>query len=73
MEKEDIEREAMRLLPDERAELAKKLLLSLEDELVQDIEAEWVAEACRRAALVDQGDVALIPADRVHRKAAGLL
>lgn len=68
-----IEREALHLPALDRAKLAHKLLLSLEDMSEPEIEEAWLDEAERRAAEIDQGLVQLIPAEEVSRKARALL
>ncbi|MCK9395686.1 MAG: addiction module protein [Methylobacter sp.] len=68
-----IEREALHLPALDRAKLAHKLLLSLEDMSESEIEEAWLDEAERRAAEIDQGLVQLIPAEEVSRKARTLL
>lgn len=68
-----IEREALYLPVSERAKLAHKLLLSLDDLSESEVEAAWFDEAERRAREIDQGLVPLIPAEEVSRKARNLL
>jgi len=68
-----IEQEALHLPALERAKLAHKLLLSLDDMSEPEIEEAWLDEAERRAAEIDQGLVQLIPAEEVSRKARALL
>jgi putative addiction module component (TIGR02574 family) len=68
-----IEHEALHLPLSERAKLAHKLLLSLDDMSESEIEAAWFDEADRRAKEIDQGLVRLIPAEEVSRKARDLL
>jgi putative addiction module component (TIGR02574 family) len=48
----DLEAEALKLSPDERARLAERLLESLES-LSEENERLWVAEALRRDAELD--------------------
>jgi putative addiction module component (TIGR02574 family) len=69
----DIEREAMHLTEEERAELAQKLLLSLESSTEDEIAKEWLVEAARRARELDAGLVEPVPAEEVRRKALALL
>jgi len=69
----EIEREAMHLTEDERAELVQKLLLSLESSGEAEIAADWLTEALRRARDLDEGLVQPIPAEEVRRKALALL
>jgi len=73
MDPTTIEREALHLPVSDRAKLAHKLLLSLEDMSEPEIEQAWLDEAVRRAAEIDQGLVQLIPAEEVSRKARALL
>jgi len=73
MDPTTIEREALLLPVSDRAKLAHKLLLSLEDMSEHEIEEAWLDEAERRAAEIDQGIVQLIPAEEVSRKARALL
>lgn len=68
-----IEDQALHLPADERAELARKLLLSLDEAKPNEIEEEWLAEAHRRAKELDEGIVKPIPAEEVRRKARELL
>lgn len=69
----DIERETMLSTEEERAELAQKLLLSLESSAEDEITEEWLAEAARRARELDAGLVEPVPAEEVRRKALALL
>jgi putative addiction module component (TIGR02574 family) len=73
MDTTTIEREALHLPMSERAKLAHKLLLSLEDMSECEIETAWLDEAERRAREIDQGLVRLIPSEEVSRKARNLL
>jgi putative addiction module component (TIGR02574 family) len=68
-----IERAALHLPVSARAELAHKLLLSLDNMSESEIEAAWFDEAERRANEIDLGIVQLIPAEEVSRKARNLL
>ena len=68
-----IEDEALRLTVQERAELAQKLLLSLEAPSEQEIAEDWLLEAQRRARELDDGTVQPIPAEEVRRRAQALL
>lgn len=68
-----IEAEALSLPETERAELAQKLLLSLDDPSEGEIAANWLEEAQRRAKELDEGIVQPISADEVRRKAQALL
>ena len=70
---EAIEREALRLDPGKRAELAQKLLLSLDALSETEIERAWLDEAKKRAHELDEGLVQPVPASEVRRKAKTLL
>ncbi len=62
-----LSQEATSLDEAERAKLALDLLKSLESEqAVPDAEAQWNAEALRRVALLDRGEMATISADDLH-------
>ena len=68
-----IEDEALHLSEEKRAELAQKLLLSLDAPSEDEIAEDWIAEVQRRAHEIDEGTVQPIPADEVRRKALALL
>jgi hypothetical protein len=70
---EDVAEETLRLPAEDRAVLARKLLLSLEDLPAAEHAALWLAEADRRARQLDRSEVEPIPADEVRRKARVLL
>lgn len=55
---EDIEAAAMQLAPAERAHLAERLLVSLDED--DEILAAWVAEAERRGDAFDRGEMGAI-------------
>ncbi|HSH45409.1 MAG TPA: addiction module protein [Longimicrobiales bacterium] len=64
---EELEREALKLSADDRERLALMILSSLQGEL--EYEAEWAAEADRRALEIREGRVDTIPGDQVFREA----
>ncbi len=68
-----IEHEALKLPLEERAKLAQKLLLSLENLSEKELEQAWLAEADRRARELDRGAVQPVSAEEVRRKARELL
>ena len=70
----DIEVEALALPREDRASLAHRLLLSLEEE-VSDAEFDrvWAEESAKRAADADAKLGLSIPADEVAKKARALL
>jgi len=65
--------EALHLPEKERAELAQKLLLSLDVPTVEEIEQDWLVEAHHRAREIDEGIVQPISAEEVRKKARALL
>ena len=73
MNLQEIEREALHLSEEERAELAQKLLLSLDSPSDSEIAEDWLVEASRRARELDDGIVQPITAEEVRRKAMLLL
>jgi putative addiction module component (TIGR02574 family) len=60
---EQIEAEAMKLSPEERADLADKLWLSVHSH--DEVEAAWDAEIARRIRQIDTGEVETVPWDTV--------
>ena len=65
-----IEREALRLPVEGRAQLAQKLLLSLDAVSEEERKDIWLTEASRRARELDRGEVEPLAADKVRRKAS---
>ena len=61
------------LPPDERASLARKLLLSLDEPPEEELVETWLLEAERRARELDRGEVLPISAEEVRQKARALL
>ncbi len=66
-----LEAAALNLPPEERARLAERLLSSLEDD--PEVTAAWTAEAKRRNAEIESGNVRPIPADQVFASARAKL
>lgn len=60
---ESIEAQAMKLSPDERADLADRLWLSVHEQ--EQIDAAWDAEIERRIAQLDAGQVEGVPWETV--------
>ena len=58
---EDIEAAALQLAPGERAKLAERLLISLEED--DEILAAWVEEAERRGDAYERGEMEAIDFD----------
>jgi putative addiction module component (TIGR02574 family) len=73
MDSKTLQEAALSLPPDERAALAEKLLLSLDEPFDDELENSWLSEAARRAHELDRGEVNAIPAEEVQRKARSLL
>ena len=66
---EEIRREALRLDPETRAELAHALLSSLDSLSDAEIERLWVEEAARRDAELEVGTASSSPAQEVFARA----
>jgi len=73
MDAKTIEKSALGLTPGERAHLAQKLLLSLDELSQEETEKVWLDEAVDRARELDKGTVRPIPAAEVRQKAQKLL
>ena len=69
MTTEQVESEALKLKTEARAELAEKLLKSLEDLSDEEIERLWAEEAVRRDAELDAGTASMRDAEDVFRDA----
>ena len=59
----------MELTPRERADLAKKIVASIEVDMDPEIEAAQLDEVARRRQQVGSGTVEVIPGDEVMRQA----
>lgn len=64
---EDIEAAALQLAPSERAHLAERLLVSLDED--DEILAAWVEEAERRADAFDRGEIESVDFDEAITQA----
>ncbi len=64
---EDIEAAALQLAPAERAKLAERLLISLDED--DEILATWVAEAERRGDAYERGEMGAVDFDESIAKA----
>ena len=73
MNTDTIEDTALHLPPQQRAELAHKLLLSLEEQSEAEIADAWRVEALRRAAEIDSGLAGAVSAEEVGAAARALL
>jgi putative addiction module component (TIGR02574 family) len=65
----ELESKVLKLPRGERARLAQRLILSLDQEVDADVEKLWLQEAERRLGELKSGKVAGIPAPKVIRKA----
>ena len=68
---EDIEAAALQLAPSERAHLAGRLLVSLDED--DEILATWVAEAERRGDAFERGEMGAIDFDEAIAQARARL
>jgi len=68
---EDLYKKALDLNGRERAALAARLIESLDTEIEEGAEAEWLAEVERRMEELDSGKVQSIPWDEVRRRLFG--
>ena len=66
----ELEAQALELSPEERAELADRLLGSLYGD--PDIDAAWDAEIARRIAQLDRGEVKALDGEEVLAEARRL-
>lgn len=66
---DELKREALRLDPPARANLARDLLSSLDDLSEAEVERLWLEEAERRREEIESGKVTTIPMDEVFAKA----
>ena len=73
MNTETIEETVLNLPMQQRAELAHKLLLSLEEESEDEFAQAWHTEAIRRAAELDSGQADTVSAEEVRAAAQALL
>ncbi|MFU8813573.1 MAG: addiction module protein [Balneolaceae bacterium] len=69
----EIESSALELDEKHRAELAKRLIESLDEHVDEDIEQAWIDEVRRRKEEIKSGKVTLIPGEQVHKEARNLL
>ena len=73
MSSHPIEDAALHLPEAQRAQLAHKLLLSLETQSEREVAQHWRMEATRRAAELDSGTVVAVSAEDVRIAAKSLL
>ncbi len=60
--------EALKLSPNERAEVAEQLIASLEEAPDTAVEQAWQQEVQRRLQQVERGEVKTIPWEEVQRR-----
>lgn len=71
----EIEQELLHLPQAERARLAHRLIVSLDEDLPPDegVEAAWIEEIKRRDSEIERGDVRAIPAEEAMRRVSEAL
>lgn len=70
---EQIAKDAMRLAPAERAELADFLVESLESSEPDDVQRLWIETAAKRLSEIRSGQVKTIPGEEVMAEARRLV
>ena len=65
----EIEQELLTLSRKERADIALRLIRSLDEGIEEDVGAYWKEELVRRSEDIESGKAAVIPADEVFQKA----
>lgn len=73
MDRQKIEDEALHLSKEDRVQLIQRLVLSLDSPSPDELRAEWLNEARRRAKELNEGTVQSIPGEEVLRKARELV
>ena len=73
MKLQKIEDEALLLPREERAQLIQRLVLSLESPSTEELRSDWLQEARRRAAEIDNGSIQAVPAEEVMKRARSLI
>ncbi len=68
---EKISKEVFQLSTEKRADLARKIIESLEPEKDHDVEIAWQQEVSRRIEQIDQDEVTLIPYEEVKKQIRG--
>lgn len=72
MNLQKIEDQVLHLPKEERAHLIQRLVLSLESPSEEELKSDWLLEAKRRAAELDNGTVQAVSGEDVMRKARAL-
>ena len=62
-----------KLTPTQRARFARELLDSPEQLPPQELDSLWLDESSHRAAQIDAGEVTLVSAEEVDRKARAII
>jgi putative addiction module component (TIGR02574 family) len=70
---EQVQQQALELSASERAKLAAELIESLDALPEAEVNALWLEECERRAAQIDRGEVALVPAEVVAQRVRSLI
>ncbi len=70
---EELKAELSRLNPEQRAEIASELIVSLDDLSESEVERLWIEEAVRRDTALDNGTARSIPAGEVFSAARARL
>ncbi len=65
----ELRHELLTLPRKERADLALRLIQSLDEGAEEDVNAYWKEELVRRSRQIESGEAELIPADEVFKKA----
>ncbi|NGZ96974.1 MAG: addiction module antitoxin RelB [Nitrospira sp. WS110] len=60
--------QALKLSPNERAEVAEQLIASLDEALDTGVEQAWQEEVQRRLGQIERGEVKMIPWEEVQRR-----
>lgn len=71
----EIEQELLNLPQAERAQLAHRLIVSLDEDVPVDngVEAAWLEEIKRRDAEIERGEAQMIPGDEAMRRVSEAL
>ena len=70
---EELKAELSQLNPEQRAEIASELIMSLDNLSESEIEHLWIEEAMRRDAALDDGSARSTPANEVFSAARARL
>lgn len=73
LNRQKIEDDALHLPKEERVQLIRRLVLSLESPSKKQLRGDWLLEARRRAQELDSGSLQVVPSEEVMSKARALL